>query len=89
MITPPMLMLKIMIRGAMMLGSTWRIRVSVLGVPTTLAADEHAIVWGASIPPTSIYAQAGALASPGMEAYIGYLNATGEINGRPVRLGQP
>ena len=49
-------------------------------------ADEHDIVWGASIPLTGIYAQAGELGSVGMGAYLGYLNATGGINGRQVRL---
>ena len=49
-------------------------------------ADEHDIVWGASIPLTGIYAQAGELGSIGMGAYLGYLNATGGINGRQVRL---
>ena len=44
------------------------------------------IVWGGSVPLTGIYAQAGALGSLGMDAYLGYLNATGGINGRPVRM---
>ena len=59
---------------------------ALIGVALPLAADEGEIVWGASIPLTGIYGQAGALGSLGMNAYIGYLNATGGINGRPVRL---
>ena len=51
-----------------------------------LFADEGEIVWGGAIPLTGIYAQAGELGSKGIGAYIGYLNATGGINGRPVRL---
>ena len=34
-------------------------------------------MWGASIPLTGIYAQAGELGSLGMGTYLGYLNATG------------
>ena len=60
--------------------------VALIGAVLPLAADEGEIVWGASIPLTGIHAQAGAIASLGMEAYIGYLNAAGGINGRPVRL---
>ena len=59
---------------------------ALIGAVLPLAADEGEIVWGASIPLTGIHAQAGAIASLGMEAYIGYLNAAGGINGRPVRL---
>ena len=51
-----------------------------------IAADEGEIVWGGSVPLTGIYAQAGELGMIGFEAYVGYLNATGGINGRPVRL---
>ena len=58
----------------------------LIGAALPLAADEGEIVWGASIPLTGIYAQAGELGSLGMGAYLGYLNATGGINGRPVRL---
>ena len=64
--------------------------VLAVALGTTFAApsfaDGHEIVWGASIPLTGIYAQGGELGSVGMNAYIGYLNATGGINGRPVRL---
>jgi branched-chain amino acid transport system substrate-binding protein len=60
--------------------------VALVGAVLPLAADEGEIVWGASIPLTGIYAQAGELATLGIEAYLGYLNATGGINGRPVRL---
>ncbi|MCY4485260.1 MAG: ABC transporter substrate-binding protein [Spirochaetaceae bacterium] len=59
---------------------------ALIGAALPLAADEGEIVWGASIPLTGIYAQAGELASLGMDAYLGYLNAGGGINGRPVRL---
>ena len=59
---------------------------ALVGAAVPLVADEHEIVWGASIPLTGIYAQAGELGSLGMGAYLGYLNATGGINGRPVRL---
>ena len=59
---------------------------ALIGAALPLAADEGEIVWGASIPLTGIYAQAGELGSLGMGAYLGYLNATGGINGRPVRL---
>ena len=59
---------------------------ALIGAVVPLVADEHEIVWGASIPLTGIYAQAGELGSLGMGAYLGYLNATGGINGRPVRL---
>ena len=60
-----------------------------LGVAFPLApvlADEGELVWGAAAPLTGIYAQAAALGLPGIEAYIAYLNATGGINGRTVRL---
>ena len=59
---------------------------ALIGAAVPLVADEHEIVWGASIPLTGIYAQAGELGSLGMGAFLGYLNATGGINGRPVRL---
>ncbi len=49
-------------------------------------ADEGELVWGAAAPLTGINAQVAALALPGIEAYIAYLNATGGINGRTVRL---
>ncbi len=57
-----------------------------LGSTTPALADDGEIVWGGSVPLTGIYAQAGQLGSVGMEAYVGYLNATGGINGRPVRM---
>ena len=56
------------------------------GLTTPVLADDGEIVWGGSVPLTGIYAQAGALGSLGMDAYVGYLNATGGINGRPVRM---
>jgi len=59
---------------------------ALVGAAVPLAADGHEIVWGASIPLTGIYAQAGELGNLGMGAYLGYLNASGGINGRPVRL---
>jgi branched-chain amino acid transport system substrate-binding protein len=62
------------------------VAVALIGAALPLAADESEIVWGASIPLTGIYAQAGELGSLGMGAYLGYLNATGGINGHPVRL---
>ena len=62
------------------------VAVALIGAALPLFADENEIVWGASIPLTGIYAQGGELGSIGMNAYIGYLNATGGINGRPVRL---
>ena len=60
-----------------------------LGVVFPLApalADEGELVWGAAAPLTGIYAQVAALGLPGIEAYVAYLNATGGINGRTVRL---
>ena len=60
--------------------------VTLTGMGAPLFADDHEIVWGASIPWTGIYARAGELGSVGMFAYVDYLNATGGINGRPVRL---
>ena len=53
---------------------------------TPVVADEAEIVWGGAIPLTGIYAQAGELGRKGIDAYIAYLNATGGINGRQVRL---
>jgi branched-chain amino acid transport system substrate-binding protein len=60
--------------------------IALIGAVMPVAADEGEIVWGASIPLTGIHAQAGQLANLGMQAYLGYLNATGGINGHPVRL---
>ena len=37
--------------------------VALVGAALPLAADEHEIVWGASIPLTGIHAQAGAIAT--------------------------
>jgi hypothetical protein len=37
-ITPPMLMEKMMMTGAIILGRTWRTRIWRVGVPTALAA---------------------------------------------------
>ena len=62
------------------------VAVALTGVAVPLFADEGEIVWGSAIPLTGIYAQAGELGSQGMGAYIAYLNATGGINGRSVRL---
>ena len=62
------------------------VAVALTGVAVPLFADEGEIVWGGAIPLTGIYAQAGELGSQGMGAYIAYLNATGGINGRSVRL---
>ena len=60
----------------------------VVGVTLTTAvqADDGEIVWGAAAPLTGMYAQAGTLGVVGLEAYTGYLNAIGGIDGRPVRL---
>jgi branched-chain amino acid transport system substrate-binding protein len=71
-------------RGATAVTAAVALVVAVAAAP--VFADEHDIVWGASIPLTGIYAQAGELGSVGMGAYLGYLNATGGINGRQVRL---
>ena len=62
------------------------VAVALTGVAVPLFADEGEIVWGGAIPLTGIYAQAGEIGSQGMGAYIAYLNATGGINGRSVRL---
>ena len=56
------------------------------GLATPALADDGEIVLGGSVPLTGIYAQAGTLGLTGMEAYLGYLNAAGGINGRPVRM---
>ncbi len=56
------------------------------GMATPVLADEGEIVWGGSVPLTGIYAQAGRYGLAGIEGYLAYLNATGGINGRPVRL---
>ena len=56
------------------------------GLTTPVVADDGEIVWGGSVPLTGIYAQAGNLGVVGIDAYIAYLNATGGINGRPVRM---
>ncbi len=63
------------------------VAVALVGaVAAPLFADDGEIVWGGAVPLTGIYAQAGELGFAGMNAYVGYLNATGGINGRPVRL---
>ena len=59
---------------------------ALIGAAVPLVADDGEIVWGGSVPLTGIYAQAGKLGIVGSEAYVAYLNATGGINGRPVRL---
>ena len=72
----------------------WRCHAAValavaLGValaPAAVLADDGELVWGGAAPLTGMYAQAGTLGIVGMEAYVGYLNATGGINGRPVRM---
>ena len=53
--------------------------------PAVVLADDGEIIWGGAAPLTGMYAQAGTLGLVGLEAYVGYLNATGGINGRPVR----
>ena len=74
-------------RGAARLAATAALVVALAaGLTTPVVADDGEIVWGGSIPLTGIYAQAGALGSLGMDAYVGYVNATGGINGRPVRM---
>ena len=55
-------------------------------VPAAVLADDGELVWGGAAPLTGMYAQAGTLGNVGIEAYVGYVNATGGINGRPVRL---
>ncbi|MDE0222455.1 MAG: ABC transporter substrate-binding protein [Spirochaetaceae bacterium] len=75
------------LRGAGRLAATAALVVALAaGLTTPVVADDGEIVWGGSVPLTGIYAQAGALGSLGMDAYVGYLNATGGINGRPVRM---
>ena len=75
------------LRGAGRLAATAALIVALAaGLTTPVVADDGEIVWGGSIPLTGIYAQAGALGSLGMDAYVGYLNAMGGINGRPVRM---
>ena len=75
------------VKGAARLAATAALVVALAaGLTTPVLADDGEIVWGGSIPLTGIYAQAGALGSLGMDAYVGYLNATGGINGRPVRM---
>ena len=75
------------VKGAARLAATAGLVVALAaGLTTPVLADDGEIVWGGSIPLTGIYAQAGALGSLGMDAYVGYLNATGGINGRPVRM---
>ena len=78
-------------RGALMQGMGRNLAAAVLaaaliGAAVPLAADDGEIVWGGSVPLTGIYAQAGKLGIVGVEAYVAYLNASGGINGRPVRL---
>ena len=73
--------------------SRWGLRAAVVlavvaglaFAPAAVLADDGEIVWGGAAPLTGLYAQAGTLGLVGMEAYVGYLNATGGINGRPVR----
>ena len=43
--------------------------VVVVAAASPVFADEHDIVWGASIPLTGIYAQAGELGSVGMTSF--------------------
>ena len=75
------------VRGAARLAATAALVVALAaGLTVPVLADDGEIVWGGSVPLTGIYAQAGALGSLGMDAYVGYLNATGGINGRPVRM---
>ena len=78
-------------RGALMQGMGRNLAAAVLaaaliGAAVPLVADDGEIVWGGSVPLTGIYAQAGKLGIVGVEAYVAYLNASGGINGRPVRL---
>ena len=61
------------------------VAVGLAFAPAAVLADDGEIVWGGAAPLTGLYAQAGTLGLVGMEAYVGYLNATGGINGRPVR----
>ena len=75
------------VRGAGRLAAATALIVALAaGLTTPVLADDGEIVWGGSVPLTGIYAQAGALGLAGMEAYVGYVNATGGIDGRPLRL---
>lgn len=49
-------------------------------------AEDNELVWGGAMPLTGPFAKAGALGEKGMRAYVGFLNATGGINGMKVRL---
>ena len=74
-------------KGGGRLAATAALIVALAAVLTTpVVADDGEIVWGGSVPLTGIYAQAGNLGVVGIDAYIAYLNATGGINGRPVRM---
>ena len=68
------------------LGAALAVALAVAFAPTAVLAEGEELVWGGAAPFTGRYAQAGTLAVAGMEAYVGYVNATGGINGRPVRL---
>jgi len=59
---------------------------ALAGTAVPRFADGHEMVWGGAVPLTGIYAQAGELGYQGIGAYVAYLNATGGINDRPVRL---
>lgn len=54
--------------------------------PTPAAAEDGKLVWAGAMPLTGPFAKAGALGEKGMRAYVGFLNATGGINGKSVRL---
>jgi branched-chain amino acid transport system substrate-binding protein len=62
------------------------VALGVACAPPALLADESELVVGAVAPLTGIYAQAGALGRIGMDAYVGYVNATGGIDGRQLRV---
>ena len=62
------------------------VALAVACAPPALLADEGELVLGAVAPLTGIYAQAGALGRIGMDAYVGYVNATGGIDGRQLRV---
>ena len=67
-------------------GVALAVAVGVALAPAGVLADDGEIVWGGAAPLTGMYAQAGTLGKVGIDAYVGYLNASGGINGRPVRL---
>lgn len=52
----------------------------------SVRAEGDEIVWGGAMPLTGPFAKAGALGEKGLRAYVGFLNATGGINGTKVRL---